>query len=180
MIPLDELLSNNHGVATLAQLEAGGVSAYHRARAIARGDLIRVRNGWFAAPDAAPDLVRATRIGGRLTCVSALALRGLWTLPDPRLHVSLARNSARLRAPDDRHSPLARNDPMLALHWRRYDLGAHTALDPTESAVAHLIRCTGRDSAIVTVDSALNRRLTHDQLANVLASLPAKYGRLAS
>lgn len=181
MIPLNDLLVRSHGVVTLAQLEACGFSAYRRSRAVAGGELIRVRNGWFAAPDVPPELVRATRIGGRLTCASALAMRGLWTLPDSRLHVSLPRNACRLRSPDDRHRALVRNDPTLALHWRRYDLDSDTALDSIESAIAHLIRCAGRDAAIVTIDSALNRRLlTQGELAKILAMLPGKYSRIGA
>lgn len=179
MQTLREILAVSHGVATLAQLEAGGLSAHRRARAIARGEMIRVRNGWFAAPDATPELIRAVRIGGRLTCTSALAVHGVWTMPDSRLHVALARGACRLRSPDDQHSELAHDDPALALHWRHYETGTFTALDSVASAIAHLIRCADQDSAIVAIDSALNRGLlTQDRLTEVLADAPGKYRRI--
>src|SRR4051794_14421144 len=94
-------LTAHGGIAHLADLTRDGVTATQRTAAVAEGRVIRVRNGWFALPDAPPDRVRAIRIGGRLSCVSALADHGLWVMPDERLHVSVAAHAARLTSPHD-------------------------------------------------------------------------------
>jgi very-short-patch-repair endonuclease len=177
---LDRLLAAHDGVVTRAQLEGAGFTAYRRQRALADGQLIRIRNGWFAAVGAPEQIVRAVRVGGRLTCASALAHRGLWTMPDSRLHIALASNACRLRSPDDRHEPLDPADPSLALHWRHYAHTSHAAVDSVESAASHLLRCAAQDSAIVTIDSALNSgQLSLAGLNRVLARLPGRYGRVA-
>ncbi len=47
------------------------------------GDIIRVRQGWYAPTDLNPLLLQASRVGGALTCLSGLSLQGCWTFPDP-------------------------------------------------------------------------------------------------
>jgi very-short-patch-repair endonuclease len=126
------------------------------------------------------------RIGGRLTCSSALRQHGVWVMPDSRLHVAVHHNASRLRSPDDRLSPW-RDRPDVCLHWndRRTILEPGASIDSVTAAIGQLILCADRDSAIVSIDSALNgtaagrRLLTLAQLADILDSLPAKYAGIA-
>lgn len=173
------------GILTLNALETAGYSAPIRTQMVKAGTLLRLRNGWFALPDADPERIRAVRVGGILTCSSRLRELGLWVMPDPRLHVRVAENASRLRSPADRSVPWHGADhPDLVLHWSSAKPGRasrNSALDSVSASVSHLIRCAPRNSAIVTIDSALNTKrlgtpiLTTDELSNILQDLPAKY-----
>ena len=177
----------NDGIATGAELDAQGVSALTRTELVRSGRLVRLRNGWFADPEADPDRMRAIRTGGRITCTTALRQHGLWVMPDNRLHVVMHANASRLRSPETRARALNRtNHPELALHWgeNRWAAPPSASIDSVQSAIAHLIRCADRESAIVTIDSALNGTasgrplLTHEELSQILGDLPAKYREL--
>lgn len=182
-----DLSTANHGFLTTRGLRASGASDAAIAKARASGHITRIRNGWFALPDVDPELVRAVRIGGRATASTALARSKLWVMPDDRLHVAVAPNAARLRCPDDAQRPWdPANHPDIVVHWNRYPwpeipgspvVSLHTAL-------ANVIRSMPHDSAMTSVDSALNFRLdnrpifTRADLGRVLAVLPRKHGRV--
>lgn len=58
-------------------------------RHVARGEILRLRPGVIALPDARPDYVAAVLNNGRLTCVSAAGAYDLWTIsPANTLHLS--------------------------------------------------------------------------------------------
>ena len=82
----------------------------HRARRI-----FRVRQGWYSVPDAPEVAIRAVRVGGRLTGVSALESYGLRVPRRALLAVAVRANACRLRGPDDRSRRLARDDGVLVL-----------------------------------------------------------------
>ena len=165
------------GVASLTRLRERGVSARRAAAAVKRGELRRLRNGWFALPHADVQTAEAARIGGQLTGSSRLAKLGLWTMADERLHVSVASDATRLRNPEG-----------ACLHWRDlpWDPPRGDAVDSVMSSIARLIECSPTDNAIVTIDSALNTRqgsrhvLEESELAEILAALPRKYRRLSA
>jgi very-short-patch-repair endonuclease len=173
------------GIHTLANLEEAGIGASRRATLLSHGDLVRIRNGWFATRNADSDQVRAVRIGGRLTCSSALRQYGLWVMPDSRLHVAVSDNASRLRAPDDRHQKW-RDRPDVCLHWNANRFGSErsAAIDSVAASIAHLILCSPLNSAVVTIDSALNGAatgrplLTFDELDGVISTLPERYARV--
>lgn len=171
------------GVLTLRQLEALGYDQVGRRAAIRAGELERLRNGWFAVPGTADDLTRAVRLGGKVTCTSGLRLLGLWTMPDALLHVSVKVNAARLRSPDDRRASwVAGEHPDVRLHWNGLQVSSHpdSPIDDLMPALAHHIVCAGRESAVVTIDSALNSTVggvplvTVEQLAVLLSGLPVR------
>lgn len=169
------------GVASLAELRKDGVADYARITALRAGDIYRVRNGWFSLPTAAPDLVRASRIGGRLSCTSLLKSKELWMMPDDRLHVTVAENAARLRSPDDRRIPWNPHDPNVVVHWNHFDWAPprHAATDTIAAAIGQLILCAPRVHALVAIDSALNKNLlSRAELRGVLAHLPARYSNI--
>ncbi|BDZ46967.1 hypothetical protein GCM10025866_28760 [Naasia aerilata] len=105
------------GVAHLQELIAAGFSRYQVAAMMRQGQLLRPRIGWYVAPWHSPDVVRAVRVGGRLTCVSAAASYGLPVPPDPRVHVCLPRNASRLRASSDGRRVAAGQDRSVVWHW---------------------------------------------------------------
>lgn len=164
------------GIACLAVLRERGVTARQAGGAVHRGELIRLRNGWFAIPSADRDVMGAVRIGGQLTGASRLAKLGLWMMPADRLHVSVASDATRLR--DARGA---------CLHWRDlpWDPPRTSPVDSVMSSIARLIECSSEEAAIVTIDSALNtqrgsrRVLEEHDLAEILAVLPRRFRRIA-
>ncbi|QNE45959.1 DUF559 domain-containing protein [Glaciihabitans sp. INWT7] len=111
------------GIATRQQLLAIGFTGADLTRAVRGGGIWRVRQARYASPTAHIDRVAAARVGGLLAGPSAAATYGLWAGLDPRLHISVGRNSARLRtnvAPSfsDRMtlSPDSSGRPIV-LHW---------------------------------------------------------------
>lgn len=60
-----------------------------RDAALSAGFLERVAHGWYATQGADPDIVRAIRVGGRITCLSAAGHHGLWVPENRQLHVAL-------------------------------------------------------------------------------------------
>ncbi|MCW3493693.1 endonuclease domain-containing protein [Microbacterium sp. SSM24] len=149
--------------------------------AVRRGLLIHARRDRYLPADAPEALVRAVRVGGRLTCLSLLALLGVFVLENRRLHVHLAYTSSRLSSPHHRGSPLggaARRG--LRLHWMSLvDECAGGAVGLVD-ALIHAVLCQPPRAAVATLDSALNRGLIDiAQLAMVFAGLPARYSALA-
>ena len=95
-----KVLNTLTGVAHYTGLERTGVTRAELACAVCAGEVLRVRNGWFASPSAPPDVVRAVRVGGALTASSVAQLRELWTIADPQLHVRVRSTAGRLSSPE--------------------------------------------------------------------------------
>lgn len=135
---------------------------------LADGEIVRARRDCYVDASAPTELMQAVRVGGRLTCVSLLALFGVFVLEHSNLHVHAVRGSSRQRSPESRRIPLASaRARSIRLHWA-------TLCMPVSQADAQPAR-----AAVATLDSALNQKLIHaSELANVFALLPAKYGVL--
>ncbi|WP_240658816.1 type IV toxin-antitoxin system AbiEi family antitoxin domain-containing protein [Microbacterium sp. CPCC 204701] len=166
-------------VLTRADLRARGMRPKQITREVESGRLLRVRRDrYMSAPSGGVD--RAVRVGGRLACVSLLALLGVFVLDKRTLHVHLERTMSRLRHPDDPRralSPGARSD--LSLHWwplhdkGEVTLGCVSIFD----AVAQAIRCQEPRAAVATIDSVLYLGiLTWTQVRDVFTCLPDRYG----
>lgn len=161
-----------------ADLLAAGMRPKQITRAVREGALLRLRRDrYMSAPYGSID--RAVRVGGRLACVSLLALLGVFVFDASRLHVHLERSMSRLRAPDCGTRALRTSDrAMVALHWwrlrgDRVSLGVVSVPD----ALAQAVRCQDVRSAVATVDSILHLGiLTSVEVRDVFAALPARYG----
>lgn len=166
---------------TRAELLAEGMSRRALTAAVRSGELIRARRGCYLPADAPDDVVRAVRVGGRLTCLSLLQLLGVFVLANSRLHVHLFPSATRMRTPNDRKRRLhPRNAPATRLHWHALaeSPGAATCADVIV-ALAHAVLCQAPRAAIASIDSALNVGLiSFDQVESVFELLPAKYGVL--
>ena len=101
-----EVIDRQGGIASRRQLLAWGLDPGWIDLAAWYGrSVIRVRNGWFARPSENREVLRAWRVGGRLTCVSALAFHD--QVPaGPVLHVEVPGWATQLRDPDDRRTRL--------------------------------------------------------------------------
>lgn len=143
------------------QLRDGGLTKRQVARHLANGRLTRLRRGVYAEEDADPVVTAAVRAGGRLTCVSALALRGAWTMPSPDIHVRVASGVSVVRRPGQR------------LHWTHERLDDTRWIDDSLTSLALAVECLDLRAAVVLIDSVVNRRiLDPDAVVQLLFATP--------
>jgi very-short-patch-repair endonuclease len=149
---------------TRRELLAAGWTGRALAAAVSDGHLLRVRRGHYARRGTAVDVLEAVRVGGRVTCVSELRFRGIWTPEISPLHIHLDPHAARLRDPHD-----------CRLHWS-------VLRRPDESTAAHVglidallvaVRCLSRWWAVAAIDSILNQGLHSEaELARAFSGEP--------
>jgi hypothetical protein len=101
--------------------------------------IIRVRKGWYARAGEARDVIRAWRVGGRLTCVSALAHHAGGD-GGPVLHVEVAKHSCQLRDPDNAKRRLSPDAPVV-VHWTRHPGSGTRRAVSEQHALAVAARC---------------------------------------
>ncbi|WP_052226324.1 type IV toxin-antitoxin system AbiEi family antitoxin domain-containing protein [Microbacterium mangrovi] len=168
-------------VYTTADLHRQGMTRRKIADAVAAGTLIRARRGHFVLPGTPEDIIQATRVGGRLTCLSLLQQREIFVHTNAALHVQVPSTGSRLRAPSDARRPLAaRRDRDTVVHWAEPSSDVHgDTCVPIVDALAHSVRCQSPRRAIATLDSALNGgHLMDEQLTEVFALLPRRFQAL--
>ncbi|WZH37246.1 MAG: hypothetical protein PIR02_00985 [Microbacterium enclense] len=157
---------NREAVWTTRELHAAGWSRRSLARAVADGTLIRVRQGRFVAADAHDDIVTAGRVGGRLDCVSLLALRGVFVHHHTDRHVQ--------------QNPLASRRPPtprgVVYHWRASSASHDRLGVDVVEALAQAIRCQPPRSAVATLDSAWHLGLIDEAgIGDVFARVPRRF-----
>jgi very-short-patch-repair endonuclease len=158
----------SHGLVLAADLRVAGVPRRHVAEAVAAGLLVRVRRGSFILPQSPPSLRQAVAIGGRLGCVSAARLHGLWTLPFSRVHVWIPPTQSRLPEPGRRR-----------VHRDRGWSGDDRAAVSLPHALLQIARCQGTESFLVTLESALNQRKVESKDLDILAGSVPPHARAA-
>lgn len=149
-------IRSNGGVLSYRAMDAAGIGRASVASALAAGLITRVRQRWFAVPDAPADVVRAARVGGSLTAASVADLEGVWLRErDTVLHVRVPRTASRLFAPDGSGKPLHRTEHGVCVHYRSV-ADASGARDPLALALAELFACGPRLDAQLALDSSLS------------------------
>lgn len=150
-----EIIRSCVGLAATFELLGAGVSKHTLALAVQNESVIRVRQGWYCTPEIHPMLQQAIRVGGRLGCVSAASLHGMWSPPNAQLHVSLDHNDCRLRSPMEKRRRLSLATPEVTTHWNTQPRsGSRLMLGPI-SSLAEAIRCQSIEFAVVIAGSAL-------------------------
>lgn len=166
-----------------ADLLARGKTWRQIASDVAGGDLVRLRRDCYV-PEGTPEVVmRALRVGGRLTCVSLLQEMGIFVHTNDRLHVQVPPNSARLRTPGNAARRLrVRQQDTTVVHWTDSPAGeSGGACVPIIHALAHSVRCQTPRNAIATMDSALNGgHIQPEDLDAVFELLPPRFQSLRS
>jgi very-short-patch-repair endonuclease len=116
-------------------------------RAVRDGRIVRPRAGVYLPAESPDDLLDACALGGRLTCVSELARRGVFVLDASSLHVHL--HAARPKRP-----LLTRR---VRRHWGRLSRAPHPRAAAVEvlDALACAMHCQPPRAALATLDSAL-------------------------
>ena len=105
---------------------------------------MRVRRGVYMPRDAHTSIISAGRFGS-ITCVSALALHGVWIMPHRDLHVRVGADS-RVRA-------------IAGMRIHRRGKAPRVALESPIDSLVDLVRCADDLAIVVAVDSLLNMGL---------------------
>ncbi len=140
---------------TTAELRARGETIASIRDSIATGARYRVIKGWYGTAATPKDAVLAMRMGGRLGCVSALALHGAWVPPDAGTHVLYP------SAASGRRSAGRERGDRVVRHWsaRADRTGSAFGVVPLELAVADALTCLPPHLLIAVLDSLLHEGL---------------------
>jgi very-short-patch-repair endonuclease len=153
-----ETIRARGGLAATYELHADGHTREHIAAAVRAGSIERVRQGWYSGRDIHPLLREAARVGGPLTCVSALSLHGAWTPHDIDLHVAVPSNACRLRTRHDSRLRLVdAARPAVRAHWR--STIAQRLIQPPIECLIDLIDCQPAELVIAVADSTIRSHL---------------------
>lgn len=148
-------------IARTRALRARGVTKRELARACEAGEVLRIRNGLYAALDTPDDLLHATVHGGSPSCLTAGRLHELWILDDqdpdapeevPALHVWMG------HAGEQYHCDRSGCTDTLRLHWDDGDASAG-GLPPIQNVLLQIAFCVGEESFFVALESALRKAL---------------------
>ncbi|UFU02616.1 DUF559 domain-containing protein [Ruania suaedae] len=148
----------DHGIYSRDDLRARGLGPKQIRALCGRGDLRRVARGWYATAAADAGAVAALAAGGRLTCVSAARLHGLWVPWAAEPH-AYTRRGRTLRG-FVTHLPCIDawpdREPIAGLHL----------------SLRHAARCLSAEHAAILLESALDRRLLRpSELPEILGDL---------
>jgi very-short-patch-repair endonuclease len=157
---LTRALEATAGIADPSILRRLGIEGRALQRALRSGQLIKLRRGRYAVPTVHPHVASAVRAGGRVACVSALRMYGVWVLADDGEHVRIARGVDAVVG------------PRMRVHWSD-ERGWGHPIDSPAFALTTAVHCLPLRHAVVVADSAVNKRiLSLDEMARVLASTP--------
>lgn len=179
MIDIASLVVELGGMAQKRQLAALGASDLDLTNAVRSGRVIRARQGWYTTLPERDARVRAVRVGGRLTGLSAIAAADGW-VADRRgpLHVSVRPNAARLRSQSNRFlHPGAPRIRGVSLHWESAAVarrGSATVV-ALPDALVRVVLDEPLEVAIAALDWALHtRRIDRIDFEWILLQLPER------
>ncbi len=167
------------GAAGRAYLVARGHADRLLAAAVRAGAITRVRRGWYSTWAEGDPRMRALRVGGRLTGLSAIAAWGGWVRAPGRLRVAVPVNGSRLRCPRRRTVAFVESPQRASasIHWinqlhdRDTSNGVVAILDALEHACLH----ERAEDAIAAIDWARRAdRVDALDLAALSNRLPAR------
>jgi len=148
----------SHGpVARRLDLLAAGFADRDIRRSLAARRIFRVRHGWYARMGTADAVTRAVRVGGIVTGVEALRLRGLFLPRTARVDIAVPRNSAALRSPTRMKQRISASDPV-RVHWitgPRSILRSRDWLANEDDALVLILRTAPRDLAVAACDGVV-------------------------
>ena len=173
------------GAAGRAHLVARGHADRLLAAAVHTGAVTRVRRGWYTTWAEGDPRIRALRVGGRLTGLSAIAAWGGWVRTPGRLLVAVPVNGSRLRCPHRRTVSFVTSPQRdsVRVHWtsqfhdRDTSDGTVTVVDALEHACLH----EPAEDAIAAIDWARRaHRVDALDLAALSNRLPRRHRWLVS
>lgn len=158
MTSIEPLIRRAGGAIATHELHAAGITRTSIVKLLDAGRMHRVRQGWYALPDIAPVVRRAVRVGGVLTCATALSAHGFWSVSDRGTHVRVPRNACRLRSAEDSRRRLSDRPTMVTVHWRDGFPERRRLVASPEDALDDWFRCAPRDWALGGLDSVIRTR----------------------
>lgn len=147
-------------VARAHELRTGGASKREIARAHAAGEILKVRQGVYAALGTSDELIHAAEHGGAPGCATAGRLHGLWMLDaedSPGFHLWLGHTA-------ERHGcarPGCGSASEVRVHWDEGQAGLG-ALPPVRNALLQIALCMSEEPFFVALESALRQALLPD------------------
>jgi hypothetical protein len=153
------VITAHHGVARIDAFMAAGLTRHQIAAIFRRGVIERPRNAWYVDPALPWRAKHAVRVGGVLSCTSAVESYGLPVPPDAHrlTHVLMPGNAPRARHHRDKSRYVVPGeDREVRLHWSVEDgtiSGWRTSL---VDALLLLADCVPEDWWIAAVDAALH------------------------
>jgi hypothetical protein len=178
MALLSEIVDSLGGMAQKQQLVRRGARDRDLTYAVRIGDVVRVRNGWYSTRDERSPELRAVRVGGRLTGISAIAAMGGWVLGTHPLHVAVNENAARLRDQHNRHRSLkVKASSGVVLHWGSPEKASRgTAVSVgARDALERVVLDEDLETAVAAVDWALHTgQLDLIDFETLILRLPAE------
>lgn len=134
-------------IAHSSMLRTAGFTEHSIRAAVSRGELRRVRRSWLVTPDCDGRRVAAASVGGRVSCVTAASLAGLWDVASAEVHVWLPRTASRFAATG------------LKVHHARGPVPTHprAATEPIQNVLFQVARCLPHEDAIAIWESAVRR-----------------------
>lgn len=169
-IPLDRSVS-------FQELRGAGVTRAQIRDAVREGWLRHARRDVYLSAGVPESVFRAQRVGGRLDCVSALELMGVYVHKRFHLHVQVDPRHARLRSPVSRAKRLGSDGASAVVHWRDVRGDAHT-VDPV-SAIVQSFGCQEPRHVVASIDSALHLGIIdQDDIDEIFARVPRRFRRL--
>ncbi|QEW02423.1 type IV toxin-antitoxin system AbiEi family antitoxin domain-containing protein [Microbacterium lushaniae] len=152
-----------------AELRAAGWTKVQLRAMIDVGRLTRVRRGRYAPGDLPAPLLDAARLGGRVDCVTLLALLDVFVGSFAAMHVQF----------DNGASRLPRRPLETVPHWRATTRPLHTLAADIIEALAQAVRCQAPRDAVATLDSAWHLGLVDEaDIGEIFARLPLRYRAL--
>lgn len=157
MTRIDDLvawLAERSGIARNAHALDAGFSERVVRAALAAGRIDRIRRSWIATASCDPRRKAAASVGGRVSCVTAAAMHGLWA-PEHGVHLAVDHGASRFEAAG------------ATVHWARgpVPVAKHALVDGPVNVLFHVARCMPRADAMAIWESALR---THAVDAAVL------------
>ena len=142
--------------------------------AVRRGEVHRARQGWYSTIAEQDPLLRAARIGGRLTGLSAMKALGAWSWNDGPLHVSVPRSAGRLRDQWNRFNLLNQVEATdVVVHWDDVDPGGDTKMVSMKAAMIRVVLDEPFEVAVSTFDWAFKSGLmSRFDFEEIIAALP--------
>lgn len=174
--PVERSIRRNGLFARRRDLLAVGFTDRDIRRAHSARRIFRVRHGWYSVPDAPEVAIRAVRVGGRLTGISALETYGLRVPRRARVLVSVPTNACRLRRPSDRRARRIHSDPVEVL-WDDSPRATHRSpwRVSIDDALLSVLEHESRDVAVASASAVMrHKRWGRERLERVFQRAPAR------
>lgn len=143
-----------------------GLSRRHIAQCVRDGRLLRVRRDRYVPAASPRDVITAARLGGRIDCVSLLAMLGVFVMDSRELHIQVTVGASRLPP----------RPPRVKCHWRETKAGREDLHADLLEALAQSCRCQEPRAAVATLDSAWHLGLIGEEdLTEIFGRLPARF-----